>query len=141
MLREYKLKQIYQGSLKKGVDIIGGLTQVMKQSAITAGVVSGIGAVTEAHIGYFDAQSRKYEEIYLRENMEILSLRGNISIKDGGIFPHLHIVFSKKDFSALGGHLYAGTTVYAFEFEIISLEGEPFTRQFDNDTGLFLWKE
>lgn len=141
MLREYKLKNIYQGRLEKGVDIIGGLTQVMKERSITAGVISGIGAVTEAHIGYFNAQTRKYEEVHLRENMEILSLRGNISIKDGGIFPHLHVVLSKRDFSALGGHLNTGTTVYAFEFEIISMEGEPFVRQFDNDTGLFLWKE
>lgn len=141
MLREYELKKIYQGSLKKGVDIIGGLTQVMREGGITAGIVSGIGAVTEAHIGYFNAQTRKYEERYLRENMEILSLRGNISIKDGSVFPHLHVVLSKRDFSALGGHLNAGTTVYAFEFELISMEGEPFVRQFDNDTGLFLWKE
>ena len=32
MLREYKLKDIYQGSLKKGVDIIGGLTQLIKKA-------------------------------------------------------------------------------------------------------------
>jgi predicted DNA-binding protein with PD1-like motif len=36
--------------LKKGVDIIGGLTQVIKERGMTAGIVSGIGAVTEAHI-------------------------------------------------------------------------------------------
>ncbi|MGD0883951.1 MAG: PPC domain-containing DNA-binding protein [Thermodesulfovibrionales bacterium] len=141
MLREYKLKDIYQGSLKKGVDIIGGLTQVIKERGITAGIVSGIGAVTEAHIGYFNAQTKEYEEGHFRENMEILSLRGNVSIKDGDVFPHLHAVLSKRDFSAVGGHLYAGTTVYAFEFEIISMDGEPFVRQFDNNTGLHLWKE
>jgi predicted DNA-binding protein with PD1-like motif len=141
MLREYKLTKIYQGSLKKGADIIGGLTQVIKERGITVGVVSGIGAVTEAHIGYFNAQTKKYEEVHFRENMEILSLRGNVSIKDGDVFPHLHVVLSKRDFSAVGGHLYAGTTVYAFEFEIVSMEGAPFVRQFDNDTGLFLWKE
>ncbi len=141
MLREYKLGKIYQGSLKKGADIIGGLTRVMTERGITAGVISGIGAVSEAHIGYFNSQTRKYEEAHLRENMEILSLRGNISIKDGEVFPHLHVVLSKSDFSVLGGHLNAGTTVYAFEFEIMAMEGEPFVRRFDDDTGLFLWKE
>lgn len=140
MLREYKLKSIYQGSIIKGNDIIGGLTQVLKENSITAGIVSGIGAVTEARIGYFNAQTRKYEEKHLRENMEILSLKGNISIKDGEIFPHLHIVLSRRDFSVTGGHLYTGTPVYAFEFELISMEGEPFVREFDDDTGLFLWK-
>lgn len=141
MLKEYKLKNIYQGRLDKGVDIIGGLIQVMKEKSITAGVISGIGAVSEAHIGYFNSQTKKYEEVRLQENMEILSLRGNISLKEGSVFPHLHVVLSKKDFSALGGHLYPGTTAYAFEFEIVSMEGDPFVRRFDDDTGLFLWKD
>ncbi len=141
MLREFKLKNIYQGSLKKGVDIIDGLTKTMKERGVSAGIITGIGAVMEANIGYFNAQTRKYEELYLQENMEILSLRGNISMKDGSVFPHIHIVLSRRDFSALGGHLNRGTKVYAFEFELVSVEGEPFVRQFDNDTGLFLWKE
>ncbi len=141
MLREFKPKAIYQGRLKKGVDIIDGLTKVMREKSISAGIVTGIGAVTEACIGYFNGQTKKYEEARFRENMEILSLRGNISVKDGDIFPHLHVVLSRKDFSALGGHLNRGTIVYAFEFEIISMEGEPFVRRFDDDTGLFLWKE
>jgi predicted DNA-binding protein with PD1-like motif len=76
VLRECKRKDIYQGSFKKGVDIIAGLMQVTKERGFTAGIISGIGAVTEAHIGYFKAQTQKYE-VRFRENMEIFSLRGN----------------------------------------------------------------
>lgn len=71
--------------------------------------------------------------------MEILSLKGNISIKDGEPFLHLHIVLSKEDFTCIGGHLYEAE-VFAFEFEIVEFEGNSFQRGFDEDTGLFLWK-
>ena len=104
------------------------------------GAISGIGALSEVRLGYFNAEAKKYEEKVFRENIEIVSLRGNISLKDNEIFPHLHAVLSRRDFSVVGGHLFSGT-VYAFEFEIIPFEGKPFVRGFDEDTGLFLWKK
>ncbi|HTR45218.1 MAG TPA: DUF296 domain-containing protein [Thermodesulfovibrionales bacterium] len=140
ILREFTAGRIYQGSLVKGKEIIDGLTEVMKRHDITAGTISGLGAVSEAQIGYFNAHTKSYEKIIFHENMEIVSLRGNISFKDNEVFPHLHVVFSRRDFSTVGGHLFAGSKVYAFEFEIVSLEGKTFTRGFDEDTGLFLWK-
>lgn len=140
VLKEFKMGPVYQGSLTKGLDIINGLTTVMKQNNIAAGIVSGIGALSEAQIGYFNAQTKSYEKKSFQESMEIVSLKGNISFKDNELFPHLHVVLSRRDFSAVGGHLFSGT-VYAFEFEIISFEDKPFVREFDNDTGLFLWKE
>ena len=140
VLREYKTGPVYQGGLDKGMDIITGLTAVMRQNHITAGMVSAIGAVSEAQLGYFNAQTKSFEKRSFQESLEIVSLKGNISLKDNETFPHLHVVLSRSDFSTFGGHLFAGT-VYAFEFEIIPFENKPFVRKFDNDTGLFLWKE
>jgi hypothetical protein len=33
------------------------------------------------------------------------------------------------------------TLVFAFEFEILAFQGDPFTRTFDDDTGLFLSRD
>lgn len=140
MLKEYGIAKVFQGSLKKGDDLIPALTAILKETKISAGVITGIGAVTEADLGYFNAQTKSYEKTRIKENLEIVSLKGNISTKDNEVFPHLHAVLSKKDFSVVGGHLFAGI-VYAFEFEILVLAGKPFTRKFDEATGLFLWKE
>ena len=140
ILREFKAGRIYQGSLGKGKEIIDGLAEVMRRHEITAGTISGLGAVSEAQIGYFNAQTKSYIKMVFHEHMEIVSLKGNISFKDNEVFPHLHVVFSRKDFSTVGGHLFEGSKVYAFEFEIVSFEGKSFTRGFDKDTGLFLWK-
>jgi uncharacterized protein len=142
MFREYKTGAVvYQGSLLKGEDIIKGLTAVLKEKNITCGSIQGIGAVTQARIGYFNQEQKKYEELLLQEGLEILSLTGNISQKDGEIFPHLHVVLSGKDSKAIGGHLLNDTLIYAFEYQIVPFEGKPFVRKFDDDTGLFIWKE
>ena len=141
VLREFKASRIYQGSLDKGADLVEGLSAVIKQQHIVAGMISGIGAVSEARLAYFNAQTKLYEEKHFKENMEIVSLKGNISFKDNSIFPHLHAVLSSKDFAAVGGHLLPKTYVYAFEFEIIPFEGKSFVRGFDEETGLFLWKK
>lgn len=141
MLREYKSKSVvYQGNLNKGDKLLKGLTAVLKQNKIAAGIISGIGAISQARIGYFDQQTKKYEEKTFNESLEIVSLNGNISIKDGETFMHIHVVFTDKDLKALGGHLF-DAVVYVFEFGIVSLEGQPLVRKYDDDTGLFIWKE
>jgi predicted DNA-binding protein with PD1-like motif len=73
MLRRFSSKVICQGSLDKGVDIVGGLTAVMKQHDIAAVEVSGVGAVSGAQLGYFNAQTRSYETMHFQENVEIVS--------------------------------------------------------------------
>ncbi len=138
-MREYRLKGIYQGRLNKGDDLIDALTEIIKQRGIVAGIISGIGAVSSARLGYFNQQTRQYEERHFAEEMEIAYLKGNISMKDNQVFPHIHAILSRRDFSAIGGHLYNGTIVYAFEFEILAFDGQSFVREFDTGTGLFLW--
>jgi predicted DNA-binding protein with PD1-like motif len=140
VIKEFHTRRLFQGSLDKGVEIVNGLFSILKQHAITSGSISGIGALSEAEIGYFNTGTKAYEKISFKENLEIVSLKGNISQKANEVFPHLHAVLSKHDFSAIGGHLFSGI-VYAFEFEIIVFEEQPFTRKFDEVTGLFLWKE
>ncbi|MGE5173946.1 MAG: PPC domain-containing DNA-binding protein, partial [Betaproteobacteria bacterium] len=130
MAREFQMNRIYQGSLDKGADILEGLFGVMKQYHISAGIISGIGAVTEARLAYYNAETRTYEERAFPESLEIVSLKGNISIKDDAVFPHLHAILARRDFTAIGGHLLPTTYVFAFEFEIIPFTGEPFVRGF-----------
>lgn len=139
MLREFKIKRILQGRLFKGEEIISVITKLAKENSITAGLVRGIGALERTKIGYYDQKTRKYIFQNFTEPMEILSLKGNISIKDGEPFPHIHVVLSREDYSCIGGHLFEAE-VFAFEFEIIEFEGTAYERDFDEDTGLFLWK-
>lgn len=139
MIKKFSVKRILCGRFLKGEEIIISITKILKENSITSGLISGIGAVTKAKIGYYNQAEKKYISQEFNEPMEILSLKGNISIKDGEPFAHIHVVLSKGDFSCIGGHLYEAE-VFAFEFAIIEFEGNAFERGFDEDTGLFLWK-
>ncbi|GAB6182683.1 PPC domain-containing DNA-binding protein [Thermodesulfovibrio hydrogeniphilus] len=139
MTRNFIIKKVLQGRLFRGDEIIYEITKFLKENTIKSGLISGIGAVTKAKIGYYDQKNRQYITKEFDEPMEILSLKGNISLKDGEPFPHVHVVLSKKDFSCIGGHLFEAY-VFAFEYEIIETDGTAFERGFDEDTGLFLWK-
>lgn len=140
MIKNFNVKRIIQGRLYKGDEIISGLSSFLKDNSITSGIITGIGAVSFAKIGYYNQTEQKYIAREFNEAMEILSLKGNISIKDNEPFMHLHIVLSKDDFTCIGGHL-SEAKIFAFEFEIIEFEGISFQRGFDSDTGLFLWKD
>lgn len=139
MLKDFKFKKIIQGRLFKGDEIISEITKILKKKEINAGLISGIGAVSKAKIGYYDQKTRKYMSKEFCEPMEILSLKGNVSLKDGEPFAHVHIILSKEDYTTIGGHLFEAS-VFAFEFEIIELDGNSYDRGYDEDTGLFLWK-
>lgn len=139
-MKKFVFNEVLQGRLNKGDDIIEALTRVINQNHIVAGVISAIGAVSKAKIGYFDQEQKRYEEKDFDEPMEILSLMGNISLKDDMPFAHLHIVLSRKDYSVIGGHLYNGTIVYALEYKIVPFHGGYFNRNLDSETGLYLWE-
>ncbi len=129
------------GKLKYEEDILEGLLRVAKENEIKEGAVFLIGAVKEAVIGYYNQEEKKYSHINLPYPMEIVSGIGNISLKDGDVFVHIHISLSDDKGDVKGGHLMVGTRVFACEYIILPSAGLNLKRAYDNKTGLFLFKD
>ena len=128
------------GRLAKGSDLLGALEEQCRLHKITLGEVWAIGAVTKARVGYYQQDIQKYLFLDLDRPMEILTLIGNVSLKDGQIMVHAHITLSDEAGRAHGGHLAAGTPVFSCEFVLQECQSEKvFQRQLDQETGLFLW--
>jgi predicted DNA-binding protein with PD1-like motif len=128
------------GRLAKGDDLLATLEKLAAQHGITLGEVAGIGAVSQARIGYYNQTERQYYYLDLARPLEILSLTGNISVKDGKPMVHAHITLGDQDGQAFGGHLAPGTLVFACEFTIQEYQSSrALVRQMDDPTGLFLW--
>jgi predicted DNA-binding protein with PD1-like motif len=131
------------GRLPKGGDLLSALEKCCQDLGVKLGEVQALGAVSEAKVGYYDQAAQKYLFLELKRPMEILSLLGNVSLKDGKPFVHAHITLGEVNGQAWGGHLAAGTVVFACEYviqEFISQES-PLERALDKETGLFLWPE
>lgn len=129
------------GRLAKGEDLLTGLENCARQHGITLGAVQAIGAVTQARIAYYDQTARKYNFLDLPRPLEITSLIGNISLKDGKTMIHAHITLADSAGRGSGGHLAEGTKVFACEFILQEYQSDtPLVRRLDPATGLTLWR-
>jgi len=136
----YVVKRTIVGRLANGSDLYDGITRVAQENDIRIGRVTGMGAVQKAKLAYYDQKTMKYSVIEINEPMEIVSLYGNISTKDGQPFAHAHVVLSDEKGNGKGGHLLpGGTPVFACEVTIEEYNGPELRRDFDEQTGLFLW--
>ncbi len=89
-----------------GEEVVAGLTSFAKERGIGASHVTAIGAFSDAMLGYFAWDRKAYQKIPVREQVEVLSLVGDIVLaKDGQPQLHAHVVVGKADGSAHGGHL------------------------------------
>jgi len=123
--------------LEQGEEIVETITGFIQEKNIEAGSVSGIGAAENVTLLYFNMETKEYEEKNFPEEYEILSLTGNISLKEGKPCPHLHIVLSTKDYKCIGGHLKSATVGATCEV-FISTTQTRLTRSLDEKTGVHL---
>ncbi|MBF0551025.1 MAG: DNA-binding protein [Deltaproteobacteria bacterium] len=137
---EYGMKRVLMGRVPQGGDLLEFLTQLCREKNLSLGVVWALGAVTQANIGFYDQVEKRYCEVVFDRELELTACQGNISLKDGLPFVHLHANFGDRDGSTWSGHVMAGTNIFACEYTIIELTGEPLIRGLDPSTGLFLWR-
>ncbi len=140
VMEHYRTVRVLLGRLDHGADLLEEITGICRRENIRMGAVEAIGAVSRARLGFYNQDTREYEYFTLEEALEILSLAGNISMKDGEPMVHAHVVLADKNGKASGGHLAPGTTVFACECRIEVLEGRVLERKPDEKTGLPLWK-
>jgi predicted DNA-binding protein with PD1-like motif len=127
-------------SLDEDDDLLDGLTRVAGELAIQAGSVQVIGAVKKLVLGYYDQDEREYRMLEPGGHFEIASGLGNISLKDGAPFVHLHVVASDESGAALGGHVMPGNVVFAAEAWISVLSADTLPERHPEERrGLALW--
>lgn len=139
-MESYNIKNIFIGKLTRGTDLYSGITDFIQSKNVRTGRVTGMGAVQRAKLAYYDQQAMKYCDLIFNHAMEIVSLYGNISVRDGVPFAHVHVVLSDAEGKCIGGHLLPGNTpVFACELIVEEFGGRDLVRQPDSDTGLALW--
>lgn len=134
----YGARLCHVGRLPKGSDLLAGLIEIVQKKRVKVGILWVIGALESVSFAYYDQIEKTYRESRIEKGVEILSLMGNISERDGKPFIHAHIVVGDES-NIYGGHLVEGSKVFAAEYHILELEGSGLLRKFDPETGLFLW--
>jgi predicted DNA-binding protein with PD1-like motif len=91
-----------------GDEVMTRLGEFADAEGLSAASIQGIGALSDVTLGYFDWAARDYERVHVGEQVEVLSLLGDVALADGKPQVHAHIVVGKRDGSAHGGHLMEG---------------------------------
>jgi predicted DNA-binding protein with PD1-like motif len=130
---------VYMGRLPRDADLLDSLTEICREQGVTLGRIQAIGAVQRARLGYYDQQSWQYQFFNLEQGLEITSLMGNVSVKDGEPMVHAHVTLADPNGRTFGGHLAQGCPVFACEYILQVFSGPEFIREYDEQTGLPLW--
>jgi predicted DNA-binding protein with PD1-like motif len=88
-----------------GDEPMEGLLDFARRERLSAGHFTAIGAFAEVTLGYFDWSRKDYVRIAVREQVEVLSLVGDIALEGTDPRVHAHVVVGKRDGTAHGGHL------------------------------------
>jgi len=117
--------------------VVEGLTRFAKESRLGASQFTAIGALSEVILGFFIPEQKTYNRIILREQMEVLSLIGDITLKNGEPQLHAHIVVGRADATAHGGHLIEAIVRPTLEL-VLTESPAHLHRSFDPESGLAL---
>lgn len=89
-----------------GEEVAGGLLRFAADQRLAGAHLTAIGAFERVTLGFFEPQRKDYKNIRIDEQVELLSLVGNIARDPKGEPKlHAHVVVGKADGTAHGGHL------------------------------------
>lgn len=137
--RRQKINKLVWLKINHGDDLHRSLSNYCLKNKIKAGLIIAIGALKKAKLSFYDQFKRKYLIKSLNRPLEILSGLGNVSLKAGRPFVHVHLTVSDKTGRVYGGHLEEGSIVFACEAAILEASGQPLMRKFNKLTGLNLF--
>ena len=92
--------------LEKGDEAVRSIEGFARDNNLGAAQITGIGAFSDAVLGFFEWEKKDYRKIPVREQVEVVSFVGDVAVgPDGKPALHPHVVVSKADGAAMGGHL------------------------------------
>ncbi len=121
-----------------GDEVVSTLRQFATENHLTAAHFTAIGGLSDVMLGYFDRQRKEYKKIPLQQQVEVLTLAGDIALKEDGTPQiHAHVVVGDENGMAHGGHVMEAHVWPTLE---LILEEVPahLQRHHDEESGLAL---
>jgi predicted DNA-binding protein with PD1-like motif len=130
-------QRTYAVILEIGEEAVQTLKQLAREQQWQAAQFTGLGAVSDAVLAFFNWETREYERIPVREQVEVLTLTGDIALADGAPKVHAHVVLGRRDGQTIGGHLMEAHVRPTLEIAL-TVSPVPLVRRRDRESGLDL---
>jgi predicted DNA-binding protein with PD1-like motif len=139
LLHEANQLRTFGVLLDKGDEAVEQLTAFARSNEVTAAGLTAVGGYRQAMLGYFDHGQMRYLDIPVTEQVEVLSLIGDIAVLDDRPVMHAHAVLGHRDGSTVGGHLQRAEVWPTLEVIVTESPGH-LAKGVDAETGLALLK-
>lgn len=124
--------------LSRGDEVWTALAAFANDHRVVSAHFSAIGAVRDPEVAWFDVTRKQYKAMSLHEQMEVLTLSGDIALgANGRPVVHAHIALARSDGQAWGGHLLQATASPTLELYVTTYP-EPLHKRLDPATDLQL---
>jgi predicted DNA-binding protein with PD1-like motif len=130
-------ERTYAIVFNKGDEVVEGLLSFAREEKVQASHFTAIGALSDVTLGYFNWTKKTFDKISIQEQVEVLSLVGNIVFDNGDPKLHAHVVIGKSNGTAHGGHLMEGHVRPILEVILVEVPSH-LHRKIDKETGLAL---
>jgi predicted DNA-binding protein with PD1-like motif len=137
LLHEHEGLRTFSVVLATGDETMSALTTFAAGERLRATQFTAIGAFSRVVVAYFDWSTKKYRHIPIEEQVEVLSLVGDVTLDEGTPKVHAHVVIGKSDATAHGGHLIEGRVRPTLEI-VLTETPSYLRRRFDRESGLTL---
>ncbi len=121
--------------LEMGDDILVSIKRFARAKKIQAAMFEGIGSLNKAKLGHYDFTIKNYAYEVFQEDLEILTLSGNISLLDKSPLAHAHVTLGRRNFTVVGGHLDEGSSANMVEVGLSVMPGK-LVKSKDEEVGL-----
>jgi predicted DNA-binding protein with PD1-like motif len=118
-------------------EVMATLGRFASEQRLKASQFSAIGAFSRLVVAFFDWKTKDYQHRPIDEQVEVLSLLGDVTLDAGVQKIHAHVVVGKADGTAHGGHLIEAHVRPTLEVMFTELPRH-LCRRFDPTSGLTL---
>ena len=136
-MKHTKTGNTYIIKVERGENVINTLTDFCKAEGIENGYMRGIGAVEWVSCGYYELDIKEYHFTEYDEMVEVVSMTGNVALKEGEPFLHVHALFTNTKNEAFGGHVAEMRVGVVLEVVLEALPTK-IERELDDEIGLYL---
>ena len=133
----FQTKNEFVLRLDRGEDVLAELQNWAAQERVEGATLTVIGASKKVVLAYYNLETKQYQNHEITEDLEVVSVIGNVAMFDGVPVIHMHGTFSRPDLSVIGGHIKQLIVSATCEVVLRVLPGT-LRRQHDEHTGLNL---
>jgi predicted DNA-binding protein with PD1-like motif len=135
LVKDAPEEKVYAVIFSKGDDAMSGLTDFAISHHIDDAHFTAIGAVNGATLAWLDPVAKIYHRIPVTQQVEVLSLVGDMTSFNGKPIVHMHAVLGKPDGTTIGGHVFELNVNPTLEV-MVTVNSVPLKRKPDDASGM-----